>query len=96
MVQGPRLLFPTRARWIPGQGTRPHTLQRLRVCIPQLRILCGANKAWHSQTNIKQEARKKVNRIKTEKEVSPGPAHTTATPGRSEIGTRTAALGFLD
>ena len=37
--------------WIPGQGTRPHTLQ-LRVCMPQLRILCDANKAWHSQTNI--------------------------------------------
>lgn len=76
--------------WISGQGTRPDMLQ-LRVCTPQLRILCGTNKTWCSQTNINRKQSKKVNRIKTEKEISSGPVHTTTTPGRSKIGTRTAA-----
>ena len=64
---------------------------QLRVCMPQLRILCGATKTRYSQININRKERKKVNRIKPEKEISPGPAHTTTTPGRSKIGTRIAA-----
>ena len=35
---------------IPGQGTRSHRPQ-LRVCKPQLKILCAATKTWCSQIN---------------------------------------------
>ena len=40
---------------IPGQGTRSHMWQ-LRVCMPQLKILCATTKTWCSQINIKKKS----------------------------------------
>ena len=35
---------------IPGQGNRPH-MPQLRVCMPQLKILCSATKTRCNQVN---------------------------------------------
>ena len=35
---------------IPGQGTRSHMMQ-LRICMPQLKILCAATKTLCNQIN---------------------------------------------